>query len=138
MCQTQLGHVQGRCWQAQHEAALQVAWEWSHLVYALNQVMREARKAHMVLSSDSDWMQTGLFGHQFLTKPSHNLHFLLSLLGYPFISCLLLFLSFPTLFYSQSEFLLDLGHRSHSTSAFCLTTRLSQLFHLPFTFPREG
>lgn len=57
---------------------------------------REAREPLMVLSSDSDWVQTGLFGHQFLTEQSHNLHFLLSLPGFLFISLLPLFLPFLT------------------------------------------
>lgn len=29
---------------------------------------REAREAQVISSSDSDWVQTGLFGHQFLTE----------------------------------------------------------------------
>lgn len=120
------------------QAALQVAWEWSHLFYALNHVMREARKALMVLSSGSDWKQTGLFGHRFLTsKAITYISFCLCLdiRSFPFSFC-----SYhsPPFFTPSQKFLLDLRHSSHSTSAFCLTTRLSQLFHLPITFPREG
>lgn len=97
MCQKQLGHVQGRCWQAQHEAALQVTQECSHLIHAPNHVTRGKPEKPTRSCLVTDWVQTGLFGHQFLAEKSHNLHFLLSLLGYPFISLLPLFLAFPAL-----------------------------------------
>lgn len=137
MCQTQPGHVQGRRWQAQHEAALQAAGEWSHLICALNHDQREAREAHMVLSSDSDWMQTGLLGHQFLTEQSHNLYFLLSAwISIHFPSPSVPFIPHPVT--PNQKFLLGSGHCSYSTNAFCLTTSLSQLLPFPFTFPRKG
>lgn len=79
MCQTQLGHVQGRCWQAQHEAALQVAQEWSHLIYAPNHVRREAREAHMVLSSESECRQDYLAINSCLSKAITYISFCLCL-----------------------------------------------------------
>lgn len=99
---------------------------------------REDRETHMVLSSDSAWMQTGLFGHQFLTEKSH-LH------TFPFVSAQISihlpspFVPFiPNPFTPNQNLILGLGHSSHSSSAFCLITRLSHLFHFPFTFPKEG
>lgn len=139
MCQTQLGRVQGRCWQAQHEAALQGAREWSHLIYALNHVTRRKpeKLTWSCLVTLTGYRQDYLTINSYHNKAITYISFCLCLdfCSFPFSICSLH--SLP-IFTPNEKLLLDLGHSSHRISAFCLTTRLSQLFHFPFTFPREG
>lgn len=131
------GHVQERCWQAQHrsrvaETAVVVTCRLCTKTWCYKM---EAREALVLSSTGSDWARTGLLGYHCPAEKRSCTSFSLAFTGVCLLpSCLCPFHS-PSTIPSQQP-VHNLGRYSHSISAFCLTTTSSQF--LPFVLlPQE-